>query len=67
MFLLSSIGMVVTPPMRSIATSYNSGDLSVERTAGGTGTYSYNDCINAMTEMDTTCHSRGGIKTINGF
>ena len=67
MFFLSSIGMVATPPVRSIATLYNSGDLSVERTAGGTGTYNYNDCFNAMTEMDTTCNGRGGIKTINGF
>jgi len=42
-------------------------DLSVERTASGTGTYNYNDCFNAMTEMDTTCNGRGGIRTINGF
>ena len=53
--------------MRSIAALYNSGDLTVERTASGTGTYNYNDCYNALTEMDTECNSRGGIKTLDGF
>ena len=67
MFLLSSIGVVATLPMGSIATLYYPGDLSVERTASGTGTYNYADCFNAMTEMDTTCNGRGGIKTLNGF
>ena len=53
--------------LRSIAALYNSGDLTVERMASGTGTYNYNDCFNAMTEMDTECNSRGGIKTLDGF
>ena len=67
MLILSSIGVVVTRPMRSIAALYDSRDLTVERTASGTGTYNYNDYFNAMTEMDTECNSRGGIKTLNGF
>ena len=66
-FLLSSIGVAVTPLMRSIAALYNSGDLSVEKTSSGTGTFDYNDCFNAMTDMGATCNSRGGIKTIDDF
>jgi len=67
MFLLSSIGMVVTPSIRSIATLYNSGDLTVKKTSSGGGTYNYGDCVNAMTAMNTQCDGRGGIKTIGGF
>jgi hypothetical protein len=65
-FLLSSIG-VVTPYMRSIATLYDSGDLTVVRATSGAGTYDVADCKAAMTEMDTKCHGRGGIRTRGGY
>jgi len=66
-FLLSSIGVVVTPSMRFITTLYDSGDLTVMKTPSGGATYDEADCQAAMKEMDTKCNSRGGIRTRGGY
>jgi hypothetical protein len=53
--------------MCSIATLYDSGDLTVMRATSGVGTYDVDDCKAAMTEMDTKCNHRGGIRTRGGY